>query len=41
MLGNSKVFIDSCVLIEYLKGNIILDKKICYINGIVLMELYN
>jgi hypothetical protein len=40
MLGNKKVFVDTCIVIEYLKGNITLNKKVCYINNIVLMELY-
>jgi predicted nucleic acid-binding protein len=33
-------FVDTCVVIEYLRGNIQLDKSDCYINSIVLMELY-
>jgi len=40
MLGNRKIFVDTCIVIEYLRGNISLDKKSCYINNIVLMELY-
>ena len=40
MLGNRKVFIDICIVIEYLKDNLILNKENCYINHIVLMELY-
>ncbi|NOZ91593.1 MAG: type II toxin-antitoxin system VapC family toxin [Epsilonproteobacteria bacterium] len=39
MLGN-KVFTDTCIIIEYLKNNIELEKSNCYINHIVLMELY-
>ncbi|MBU1667382.1 PIN domain-containing protein [bacterium] len=40
MLGNRKVFVDTCIVIEYLKDNIELDKSNCFINNIVLMELY-
>ncbi len=40
MLGDREVFIDTCILIEYLKDNIVLNKENCYINNIVLMELY-
>ena len=40
MLGNRKVFVDTCVVIEYLKDNLSLNKTNCYINHIVLMELY-
>ena len=40
MLGNKKVFVDTCIVIEYLKDNITLDKSQSYINQIVLMELY-
>ena len=40
MLGNRKVFIDTCIVIEYLKDNLSLQKSNCYINHIVLMELY-
>ena len=39
MLG-SKIFVDTCIVIEYLKDNIELDKSNCFINNIVLMELY-
>ena len=40
MLGNKKVFLDTCIVIEYLKDNLSLNKSNCYINHIVLMELY-
>jgi len=40
MLGNKKVFVDTCIVIEYLKENLTLDKSQCYLNHIVLMELY-
>ena len=40
MLGDSKVFVDTCVVIEYLKDKLLLDKTNCYIDHIVLMELY-
>ena len=40
MLGNRKIFVDTCIVIEYLKDNIELDKSNCFINNIVLMELY-
>jgi len=40
MLGNKKVFVDTCIVIEYLKENLDLNKSNCYINHIVLMELY-
>ena len=40
MLGNKKVFVDTCIVIEYLKENLNLNKSNCYINHIVLMELY-
>ena len=40
MLGNRKIFVDTCVVIEYLKDNLSLNKTNCYINHIVLMELY-
>ncbi len=40
MPGNEKVFIDTCIVIEYLKGNISLEKENCYLNNIVIMELY-
>ncbi len=40
MLGDRKVFVDTCVVIEYLKDNLSLQKSNCYINHIVLMELY-
>ena len=40
MLGDKKVFVDTCIVIEYLKENISLHKANCYINHIVLMELY-
>ena len=40
MLGNRKIFVDTCVVIEYLKDNLSLEKSNCYINHIVLMELY-
>jgi len=40
MLGNKKVFLDTCIVIEYLKDNLTLNKANCYINHIVLMELY-
>jgi len=40
MLGNKKVFVDTCIVIEYLKDNLTLNKSNCYINHIVLMELY-
>ena len=40
MLGNKKVFLDTCVVIEFLKENLELNKSNCYINHIVLMELY-
>ena len=40
MLGNKKVFLDTCIVIEYLKDNLSLNKSNCYINYIVLMELY-
>ena len=40
MLGNRKIFVDTCVIIEYLKDNLSLNKTNCYINHIVLMELY-
>ncbi|CAA6806685.1 MAG: Unknown protein [uncultured Sulfurovum sp.] len=36
MLGNKKVFIDTCVVIEFLKENLELHKSNCYINHIVL-----
>ena len=39
MRGN-RIFVDTCLVIEYLKDNIELDKSNCYINNIVLMELY-
>ncbi len=40
MLGNRKIFVDTCVVIEYLKDNLSLNRTNCYINHIVLMELY-
>ena len=41
MVGNRKyMFIDTCIMIEYLRDNIDLDKNYSYINSIVLMELY-
>jgi len=40
MLGDRKVFIDTCIMIEYLRDNIELDKNYSYVNSIVLMELY-
>ena len=40
MLGESSVFLDSCIVIEYLKGNITIDKSNSFINNIVLMELF-
>ena len=40
MLGNRKVLIDTCIIIEYLKGNIELEPRECYINSVILMELY-
>jgi len=40
MLGDRKVFVDTCVVIEYLKDNLSLQKSNCYINHILLMELY-
>jgi predicted nucleic acid-binding protein len=40
MLGNKKVFVDTCIVIEYLKDNLTLNKANCYVNNIVLMELY-
>jgi len=40
MLGNRKLFVDTCIVIEYLKDNIELDKNNCFINNVVLMELY-
>jgi predicted nucleic acid-binding protein len=40
MLGNRKVFVDTCIVIEYLKDKLSLNKENCYINHIVLMELY-
>ena len=40
MLGSKRVFVDTCIVIEYLKKNIELDKNNCFINNIVLMELY-
>jgi len=40
MHGNRKIFVNTCIIIEYLKGNVLLDKTNCYINHIVLMELY-
>jgi len=40
MLGNKRVFLDTCVVIEYLKDNLTLNKANCYINHIILMELY-
>jgi len=40
MLGNRRVFLDTCIVIEYLKDNLTLNKANCYINHIVLMELY-
>ena len=40
MLGDKKVFFDTCIVIEYLKDNVTLNKSNCYINYIVLMELY-
>jgi len=40
MLGNKKVFVGTCIVIEYLKENLNLNKSNCYINHIVLMELY-
>jgi len=39
MHGN-RIFVDTCIVIEYLKDNIELDKSNCYTNNIVLMELY-
>jgi predicted nucleic acid-binding protein len=39
MLGD-RVFVDTCMIIEYLKGKLELNKQECYINSIVLMELY-
>ena len=32
MLG-SKIFVDTCIVIEYLKDNIELDKSNCFINN--------
>ncbi|CAA6824414.1 MAG: Death on curing protein, Doc toxin [uncultured Sulfurovum sp.] len=40
MLGSKKVFVDTCVVIEFLKENLELNKSNCYISHIVLMELY-
>ena len=40
MLGESSVFLDTCIVIEYLKVNIVVEKSNCYINNIVLMELF-
>jgi predicted nucleic acid-binding protein len=40
MLGNKNIFVDTCIVIEYLKDNLALYKQNCYINQIVLMELY-
>ena len=40
MHGNKMIFVDTCIIIEYLKDNIKLDKSNCFINNIVLMELY-
>ena len=34
------IFVDTCIVIEYLKDNLSLNKTNCYINHIVLMELY-
>ena len=39
MRGN-RIFVDTCIVIEYLKNKIKLNKNDCYINSIVLMELY-
>ncbi len=40
MLGNRNVFVDTCIVIEYLKDKLSLNKENYYINHILLMELY-
>ena len=39
-MPGDKIFVDTCIVIEYLKGNLPLDKPNAYLNHIVLMELF-
>ncbi len=39
-MPGDKIFVDTCVVIECLKGNLTLDKTNAYLNHIVLMELF-